>query len=240
MRVEVHACYYHTMRRNAVSRRGSARFVLPGAVGAILFVWAVTGVDAQASGYARVTFINHGTLYSIVTGQGRLVDPQIFMKSENAKAGVGLQNIPHAAGVVPLQLDSRQNLLLYNAEGNPLNLTLGKWIGATGTMTVTRNGAGSRVVTEFSGLIPGGSYSLFVITFNPAGDAYAPADGTGLDNSFTSDPDGTGAVTVESPVLLTDKNAVVLVYHSDGNPHGADRGVPGITAHDQLAARLPF
>lgn len=240
MRVKVLAWYYLTMRRSIISRQRSARLILPTTVGAILCVWCATGVDAQASGYARVTFINHGSLYSIVTGQGRLLDPQVFMKSESAKAGTGLQNIPHAAGVVPVHLDSPQNMSLYNADGKPLDLTLGQWIRATGTMTATRNGAGSRVVTEFSGLIAGGSYSLFIITFNPAGDAYTPADGTGLANNFTADATGTGAVTVEFPTLLTDKNAVVLIYHSDGEQHGAERGAPGITAHDQLAARLPF
>jgi hypothetical protein len=31
----------------------------------------------------------------------------------------------------------------------------------------------------------------------------------------------------------------VLIYHSDGQTHGASRGQLGVTAHHELIARLP-
>jgi hypothetical protein len=44
---------------------------------------------------------------------------------------------------------------------------------------------------------------------------------------------------VTTPTMLTRANAVLLVYHTDGQAHGLSRGVPGVTAHHQLIARVP-
>jgi hypothetical protein len=100
-------------------------------------------------------------------------------------------------------------------------------------------GAHAALVTaSFSRLIPGGVYSLFVATFRPTGNTFAPLDGRGLHN-FAALSDGTARASVYTPYHLAHANAVLLVYHSDGRAHGMSRGEPGVTAHHQLIARLP-
>jgi hypothetical protein len=44
-------------------------------------------------------------------------------------------------------------------------------------------------------------------------------------------------VSITLPDFPTHANAVLLVYHSDGQTHGLERGRIGIDAHHQLIAR---
>lgn len=82
-------------------------------------------------------------------------------------------------------------------------------------------------------------YSLFVVTFLPGSNTFAPLDGAGRVHSFVTLGDGTARATVLTRIPLTHVNALLLVYHSGGRAHGTSRGVPGITTHHQLIARLP-
>lgn len=55
----------------------------------------------------------------------------------------------------------------------------------------------------------------------------------GSDNSFTADPADNGGKAVETSPCLTSAVAVVLVWHRDGQTHGASIWTPG-TSHNQL------
>lgn len=205
---------------------------------AVMLASSVTGVTAAV----LLRFQGHGTFFSSETHQPGAIDPQVFVQMPGALGGPGPQDIPHAAGLVPAPLSAPPDTLLYNAEGKPLGTTLGRWLTASGTGSVTPandRAHADRVSVSFTGLIPGGLYSLFEVTFRPSGNTFAPIDGSGLRHNFVALGDGTARATVLTPAPLTHSNAVLLVYHSDGRTHGRSRGTPGVTAHHQLIAPIP-
>jgi hypothetical protein len=185
-------------------------------------------------------FEPHGSFFSTETHQPLTIDPQVFVQAAAAPAGVGPQNIMHAAGFAPARLAAPADTPLFTADGKPLNVTLGRWLEAGGRAQVEAlGGSGDRVTVSFTGLVPGGVYSLFAVTFATSGNTFTPLDGTGRSTSSAALGTGTARATVMTPEHLTHANAIVLVYHSDGQTHGMSRGAPGLTAHHQLIARLP-
>jgi hypothetical protein len=213
-----------------------------GGIAAIVALSTAGGaaIPARAAGALTLTFVPHGAFFSTETHQTTAIDPQVFVRSAGAAAGVGPQRIAHAAGYLPARLTDPPNTLLHGADGVPLNITLGQWLNGGGTVFLHPiTGRRQRVTAFFTGLIPRGTYSLFEVTFRPGGNEFAPLDGTGASNTFMADDHGRGGLTVSTPTPLTHANAVLLVYHSDGRAHGKDRGRPGISAHHQLIARLP-
>ena len=194
----------------------------------------------SAAGSVALRFESHGAFFSNETHQPVAIDPQVFVQAPGAPAGMGPQNIPHAAGLAPAPLAASPDTPLYTAEGKPLDLTLGRWLGAAGTAEVEAAGDhAGRVTVSFTGLIPGGVYSLFEVTFQPSGNTFVPLDGTRRSTNFVALSDGTARATVLTRAQFTHANAILLVYHSDGETHGMSRGAPGVTAHHQLIARLP-
>jgi hypothetical protein len=212
--------------------------LLPAIVAAVVLGGPPWGVAADT---IPLLFEPHGAFFSAETRQPVSIDPQVFVGTPGAAAGVGPQNISHAAGVAPASLAAAPDTPLYTAAGRPLGVTLGRWLGARGTgdVTAVADGPHAALVTvSFTELIPGGTYSLFIVAFRSAGNTFAPLDGVGLHN-FVALSDGIARARVFTPFRLTHENAVLLVYHSDGRAHGESRGSPGVTAHHQLIARLP-
>lgn len=205
---------------------------------AVMLVSGVTGVTAAVT----LRFEGHGAFFSSETHQPTAIDPQVFVHAPGAPGGMGPQDIPHAAGIVPAPLSAPPDTPLYNAGGKPLDTMLGRWLTASGTGSIepaNDRAHADRVSVSFTGLIPGGLYSLFKVTFQPSGSTFAPLDGSGLRHNFVALDDGTARATVLTPAPLTPSDAVLLVYHSDGQTHGLSRGAPGVTAHHQLIARVP-
>ena len=127
--------------------------------------------------------------------------------------------------------------MVYTAEDKPLGFNLGTWLGASGTVTMTEVDGKPRLDATFQGLKPNGHYSLFENHFDQTPVGFTPTDGTGATNSFVAQPDGTAKVSMTLPHIPTHANAVLLVYHSDDQAHGLERGRIGIDAHHQLIAR---
>src|SRR5215470_12739273 len=90
----------------------------------------------RAAAAVTFQFEGHGAFFSRETDQPAPVDPQVFVRSSLAAAAAGPQDIPHAGGFVPAPLAASSNTPLYNADGKPLPLTLGRWLGAAGTAAV--------------------------------------------------------------------------------------------------------
>ncbi len=196
---------------------------------------------ATAAGAVALVFESYGTFFSEETSQALPADPQVFVRAPDAAAGIGPQNISHAAGFAPAPIAAAPDTPLYTALGQPLGITLGRWLAAQGAGEITpvnEHGHAALVRVSFTGLVPGGAYSLFAVTFQAAGNTFAPLDGVGLHN-FVALSGGTANVTMFTPFRLTHANAVLLLYHSDGRAHGISRGDPGVTVHHQLIARLP-
>ena len=227
---------------NSITSSGTTREV--GTALGVLAASAIMLVSGVTCATAAVTlrFEGYGAFFSSETHQSAAVDPLVFVQTRGAPGGLGPQDIPHAEAVVPAPLSAPPDTPLYNADGRPLGTTLGRWLAASGTGSIEPAGDpthADRVSVTFTGLIPGGLYTLFEITFQPSGNTFAPLDGSGLRHNFVALTDGTARATVLTPAPLTHSNAVLLVYHSDGRTHGMSRGTPGVTAHHQLIAPIP-
>lgn len=163
------------------------------------------------------------------------------MRDATAAPGTGPQDIEHIAGLRAARLDDEPESPILGADGNPLDLSLGNWLAARGTVEVEPQPDGhARVTAVFKHLVAFGEYSLFVATSPSSGTtAYRPLDGEGSANSFVAHVDGSAAIVIDTPGPLNSGDAVVVIYHSDSHEHGASRGQIGITAHEQLVALVP-
>ena len=185
-------------------------------------------------------FVTHAEFFSRATKRSETLDPQIFIQQAALPEGVGPQGIAHVAGLRPAEPEDVPELVAYNARGHSLKFTLARWFLASGTATLQRRDDGTqRVTCRFEKLVPFGIYSLFKISFTPAGAVFTPLDGEGIANTFTAGGDGGYVSSVLAPAPLAAGDAIVLVYHSDARGHGKARGELGITAHQQLIVRLP-
>lgn len=212
-------------------------WVLAIAVSSLCIPAPTSAADAPV----RMLFVVHGAFFSLEFKQPTLIDPHVFVKDPASEAGTGPQKIMHAAGFRPAHLSDNGDLSLFNAEGKALNFTLSDWLAPRGSVEIfTEPGGKARVVVRCTNLLRNAKYSLFENHFKPEGTTFTPLDGTGTANSFESDSEGRGQMTVIAPHMLTHENAVLLVYHSDGIDHGMQRGTIGVNAHHQIIARLPL
>ena len=207
-----------------------------GTLSVLALFGAATGARAQTT---PLTFVTHASFFSQETHRTPAIDPEVFVRDNAGLAGVGPQNIEHVAGIRPARLDDSGWNVAYNAHAESLEFTLAKWFGATGSADVAPQGAGNRVTLAFEKLIPFGVYSVFRVTFSSDGTTFKPLDGDGTANSFTAGAEGVGKIVIDTPTPLQHAEAIVLVYHSDSQNHGASRGTIGVNAHHQLIAPLP-
>lgn len=193
---------------------------------------------ALAADEFSMTFETHAAFFSAETKQPKALDPQAFVADAAAPEAVGPQGIEHAAGFRPAFIEQdAPTTPVSKADGRPLGFDLGTWLGASGSVSITREGAGPRLQATFSGLKPGGVYSLFENHFDQMPIGFTPMDGAVKASDFTAGPDGKATVGLPLPHVPTHDNAVLLVYHSDGHTHGMERGPIGVEAHHQLIAR---
>ena len=129
------------------------------------------------------------------------------------------------------------------------HVTWGEWSDVEGRAAVKCISQGSHIVAHFSGLIPNGQYTCWIIAFDPPGfngttTANAFTFGPlglqdGSQNGFVADDDGEGQISGILPPgpmfiihnrpfdgCLTDEFEfhVAIVYHGDGLTHGPTPG----------------
>lgn len=218
--------------RTLISRLG-ARATIVMLVGGTLAACAARAGDEQ-----RLTFQPHGVFFSQATEQPALIDPQVFVHADSVKAGTGPENIAHVAGVRPalVKRDPKSAPLL-DADGRPLGIWLGAWLGASGSATLSDQHGQVRLTARFSGLRLGGRYSLSVAPFDQAADKPASVGEPGRIESFTAGLDGTAQIAVELPARLTHADAIVVTYHRSGRKYGREGNHLGRDAYQQLVAR---
>ncbi len=193
---------------------------------------------AFASDALKLNFITHAAFFSKETKQPQTIDPQVFVHDPAAAEAVGPQGIKHLAGLRPARVDEdAKTTPVFTALDKPLGFDLGSWLGASGEVVVADEGGKITLAATFSGLRPNGHYSLFENHFDQKPVGFTPMDGTGLSNSFAAGPDGSAKVAMTLTHVPTHANAVLLVYHSDGQTHGLERGQIGVEAHHQAIAR---
>lgn len=205
----------------------------------VLGLGLLNGFAAYAQGAGTALIMEtHAAFFSSETKQKSPLDPQVFLSAPNSVAAVGPQGIRHEAGLRPALISDNPTSPIMDAAGKSLNMTLGSWLSAKGTVILTKQASGKQKVTlVFSGLKAEGRYSLFENHFDEKPIGFTPLDGSGTDNSFVADAKGAAVLTIYAPKPLTSDNAVLLVYHSDGKDHGKSRGSIGLDAHHQLIAK---
>lgn len=199
---------------------------------------AVFAAPSLAAQMLSLDFITHAAFFSAETKQPSPLDPQAFVADAGAGAAVGPQGIAHAAGFRPASLErDPATAPIFAADGRALGFDLGAWLGARGSVSITEKDGAPMLSATFSGLRPGGVYSLFENHFDQKPVGFTPIDGVGAANTFTAGADGSASLTTPLTHTPTHANAILLVYHSDGQAHGVDRGRVGVDAHHQLIAR---
>ncbi len=136
-------------------------------------------------------------------------------------------------------------------KGTPLGMTLGTWLGASGSGRYVCEGGEGHINVTFSGLVPDGVYTMWHFFMTPT--PTEPFIGTfdlpvgALDGSqsvFTADADGNAVFerTLASCLQLTGSqlaSGLALNWHSDGQTYGPLPGDFGLNAHIQLFTVLP-
>jgi hypothetical protein len=201
----------------------------------LLFTFSGGGFAASP---LKMNFVTHASFFSGETKQPKMLDPQVFVHDSSAESATGPQGIKHVAGVRPPFIDQdAKTSLLYTADDKPLGFDLQTWLSASGSVTITEQGGKNLLEATFKGLKPNAQYSLFENHFDQTPVSFTPMDGTGKTNSFVAQADGSAKVSMSLPDFPTHANAVLLIYHSDGQTHGLERGRIGVDAHHQLIAR---
>lgn len=131
--------------------------------------------------------------------------------------------------------------------GEPMGITMGEWLGATGTGTYTVQENQAEVVVDFEGLVPNGTYTLWCtrITLPPDPVIFDIACGEwdGSENGFVADENGRGSLSFSMralPDITAERiSLLALAYHSDGQTFGPLPGDFGSQTHVHLLAFLP-
>ena len=136
-------------------------------------------------------------------------------------------------------------------KGRPIGLTLGDWLRHGGKGTYTCEDGEGRLDLRFSGLVPGGVYTMWhaFMALPPP----VPFTGTldlplgardGSESVFVADGNGEAAFQhVFSPCLqMSDvwtTSMLAINYHSDGRTYGGHPGEFGRVSHVPLFVMLP-
>lgn len=206
---------------------------------AALALSGCASTNAPSIASQTLPFVTHAAFFSQETHQPMVLDPQVFVAQGGNPPGTGPQNIAHVAGYRNALPSDPASTMIYSAIGIPLGMTSTQWFAAGGAATLTPLADGSeRIELALSGLRPGGVYDLFENHFDQQPVGFTPLDGTGKSTRFVAGLDGKAVMLVVAPQRLTHDNAILVVYHSDRETHGLERGPIGVTAHHQIIVRI--
>lgn len=136
-------------------------------------------------------------------------------------------------------------------KGADLSVSVGQWLGASGSGTYECQGEIGEIGLGFEGLIPDGVYTMWYF-FMPMPPTQ-PFGGTidlpygardGADATFVADAVGNARFdrTIEGCLQLSGEQllaGLAIAYHSDGLTHGGSPGDFGLNSHIQLMTMLP-
>ena len=136
-------------------------------------------------------------------------------------------------------------------KGEAMGFTLGEWLKHRGTGTYTYKNGKGHLKLAFSGLVPGGVYTMWhAFTAFPPTDRFqgtldlplGARDGT--ESVFTADANGTAEFehTFRPGLQLSESwttSMLAINYHSDGKTYGGRPGAFGTVAHIPLFVMLP-
>jgi hypothetical protein len=211
--------------------------ILRATLAALMATSVLTSVSFAAS-TAKTDLITHAAFFSAEMNLSQVIDPHIFVQDPAVSQAVGPLGIKHGAGLRPAAIEQDPKTApLYTADGKPLGMTLGEWLRGTFSMTITGAAGTPRLDAAFSGLKPQGHYSLFERHSDQKTIAFTPIDGTGISNSFVAGADGRAKLSIKLAQPLPSTSTVVLIFHSDNQTHGLERGRIGFDAHHLVMMR---
>lgn len=175
---------------------------------------------------------------------------------ESTQAGFAVPFFVQAAGGgAPTAGGTRLHEIRVNAPvygPNGQQVTLDEWNRAGGTVKVSCVAAGTRVTARWTGLIPGGVYTMWSVVLGPGFDGTleglmgsmtglgAMGSPDGSQNMFVPDANGEASVTLVQPATALSMMGgvgscaleeyefhVVASYHIDGMTWGGDLGPDG-------------
>jgi len=156
-----------------------------------------------------------------------------ILSTGNIAAGQSMAPTP---GALPAKTLAFQTIA---GAKKPPGVTRAAWSGARGTLQSSIEDGSSVARIAFTGLVPGGRYSLFQRHLAPKSKLIAPLDGSGTSSSFIASPKGTAISTITIPEPLVRGDTVMLVYHTDTIDHPKMIGHIGVNAHIQLRLIAP-
>jgi hypothetical protein len=225
------AAYVHTL-----DAREKSMIDLRLSAAALAAAVVLTGMSFAAS--PKIDVITHAAFFSEEMRLSEVIDPHVFVQDTTAPEAVGPLGIKHAAGLRPALIErDAKTLPLYAANGKALGMTLETWLGAKLTFAITGAGGNARLDAALSGLRPRGHYSLFERHSDQRPVTFTPMGGEGNGSSFVAQADGTAKLSISLAQPLPRTSAVVLIYHSDDQAHGMERGRIGFDAHHVVMTR---
>jgi hypothetical protein len=128
------------------------------------------------------------------------------------------------------------------AKGEPMGVTLGDWLAASGTGTYAIEGDVAMVDLTFEGLIPEGVYTMWCveIVMPPDVSFHERPCGAldGSENQVSVDEEGNATFHLEMEAFPPSTESTIyeiaLAYHSDGQTYGESAGEFGHNVHVQL------
>lgn len=210
----------------------------------------VTPVVAAAGDSVELTFVDHIKAEMIEQDVyvDKMSDGTVFrVTKENAGDFSGARVYRTAAPVEHAPMDATK-VGPYPA-GAQLDFTLGEWLSASGSASLTCDGEAGSLRAEFDNLVPNGLYTMWnffagqqLAKFHTYDLPVGAPDGS--ESAFTADEKGhaiyeasfTPCLQGTTPQLMA---GLAIAYHSDGMTHGYEPGPMGNKSHVQLFTVIP-
>jgi hypothetical protein len=234
----------------AIMKRYAVR---PAICAAALLLLAACAVQSGSSSrVAEVTFVDHikaGMIEQDVYVERPLGSGQVYRVSpDDSGLYMGLAASGTAEPVHHAPMDAGANGPY--AKGKDLGFSLGDWLAATGTGTLTCNEGQGSLVAEFQNLVPDGLYTMwYFFMADPPTEPFSTYDipvgaRSGVNSVFRAEGDGSARYAASFAPCLQGGGrqltaGLAIAWHSDGKTYGHHPGTFGDKAHVHLFTALP-
>ena len=210
----------------------------------------VTPVVAAAGDSVELTFVDHIKAEMIEQDVyvDKMSDGKVFRVTKDDAGDYSDAQVYRTAAPVEHAPMDASKVGPYQA-GAQLDFTLGEWLSATGSATLSCDGENGSLRAEFENLVPNGLYTMWnffagqqLAKFHTYDLPVGAPDGS--EAAFTADDKGHAAYAVTfspclqgtTPQLMA---GLAIAYHSDGMTHGYDPGPMGNKSHVHLFTMIP-
>jgi hypothetical protein len=125
------------------------------------------------------------------------------------------------------------------ADAGPAGIAPAMWSAGAGSWSSSTEDGVLSARATFTGLVPGGHYSLFSRHISNKTEVIEPVDHSGTTNSFIASPAGGATATVTLSQQIVHGDQIWLIYHADATDHPKTIGHLGVDAFVQLRLIQP-